>query len=219
MMGTNSIEASWFAELKGSVMNYCRNKLNGLKRKTVLTYKVPRRGDVWKSESNASIYPGRRITNEKMDISVSFFIDISSNMEGESNKNSFKAAYTIGESLKKSDNFARDRNVNKVLPEVWAFNTSLKKCDWGEIPDTDGERLDLDELLEIIKNESAHSLVNIVITDGEFVVDDRAADLINKLDGLFIYVTNKSDTNFGQLAQNIKDKVKYIKADANFTLE
>ena len=216
-MDTNSIEASWFAELKGSVMNYCRNKLNGLKRKTVITYKVPRRGDVWKSESNASIYPGRRMTNEKMDISVSFFIDISSDMEGESNKNSFEAAYTIGELLKKA--FIRDRNVNKVLPEVWAFNTSLKKCDWGEIPQTYGERLGLDELLENIKNESAHSLVNIVITDGEFLVDDKAADLINKLDGLFIYVTHNSNTNFGQLAQNIKDKVKYIKADTNFTLE
>ena len=81
----------------------------------------------------------------------------------------------------------------------------------------------LDEILNFINKNTKNMLINIIITDAGFNVNETEIKKFLKdgVDGLVIFITNAENTEVKKIANEneFKTKLIYILADANFNVE
>jgi hypothetical protein len=214
---TNKGKSSWRAKLETEINAFVKNKLRKFKQYEQ-TYKrirrgtgVPKMGDI--------IKPGKRVKDNKLDIRVGFYVDRSGSMSGCINQ-VWEALYRIGDGLVK--NFGRDKYVEDVSFDVFAFDNNLYKVKYGKKMPANGGTMSFEELMGYVEKHTKENLVNIILTDAGFSGVDltKVKDIISK-GNLFVFITNDAQDSTGikQLSEdkNITNLI-YIKADANFTI-
>ena len=94
---------------------------------------------------------------------------------------------------------------------------------FGQTTSASGGTMGLDQILEFINKNTKNVLINIIITDAGFAVNESEIKnfLKSGVDGLVIFITNAENTEVKKIANEpeFKTKLIYILADADFNVE
>ena len=199
------------------VNTYVKKKVFQKKREFKKTYSRVKRGSGF-IKQGMPIQPGKRIREEKLTINVAFYIDRSGSMDGEPINNVFNSAYTISEALKKS--FGKEKVVDEISFKMFAFDMAMHELKWGNRINASGGTMSFDSILEYIKNHTHEYLINIIITDAQFSINESEVDrFIKDIDGMVLFITNNENGTMKNLAKKHNTQLYYVLADHQFTVK
>lgn len=209
----------WNQQLNGYVKSYVKNKVFQKHREFKRTYQRVKRGSGF-VEYGQPLQRGKKIKDDKLIISVAFYVDRSGSMCGTID-NVFEAAYVIAEALKKQ--FSKEKVVGDIQFKMYTFDDSIEEIQWGKKVQARGGNMSMHQYLKEIEKLTGDYLINIFITDGEFNVDAKdVTDLLKKLGGCLIYVTNtpsECSTVMKRLSKTNATQLFYIDADKDFNIK
>ena len=211
----------WNQQLNGYVKSYVKNKVFQKHREFKRTYQRVKRGTGF-VEFGQPLQRGKKLKDDKLVISVAFYVDRSGSMTGTIDK-VFDAAYIIAEGLKKQ--FAKEKVVGDIAFKMFTFDDSIEEIKWGKKVQARGGNLSMHQYLKKIEELTGDYMINIFITDGEFNVDAKdVTDLLKKLGGCMIYVTNtpsECSTVMKKISKSNEyaTKLFYIDADKDFNIK
>lgn len=212
-------KGAWNKQMDLAINAYVKKNLDKKRRQFEQTYKRVKRGSGI-VKMGAPIIPGKRIKDDKMPINIAYYIDISGSMGGCIDK-VFEAAFKISEALKQR--FRKDKLVKSTDFRTFVFNDRMKEIKFGQTTHAWGSTMDFDEILEFISKNTKNVLINIIITDANFNVNEtEVKNFLNKgVDGLVIFITNCDNAQVKKIAHEneFKTKLIYILADANFNVD
>lgn len=212
--------SGWAQKLTSNIIQFTKNKVFQKRKEYKRTYQRMKRGSGF-VEFGQPIQKGKKLKDDKITISVAFYVDRSGSM-GATIDNVFKTAYTIGESLKKQ--FSKDKVVDKCEFRMFAFDDSIEEIPWGKKVNARGGNLSMEDYLKNIEDKTGNYLINVFITDGQFNIDEKTVkEFIQSLYGCFIYVSNMESQTTTVMKTLSKDhkfstKLYYIEADEYFSL-
>ena len=208
--------------MNSKILSYVKTKVFQKQRMFKKTYQRVKRGSGL-VQMGQPITPGKKIREEKLTINPVFYIDNSGSMEsGNAIDHVWDAVYIICEALKKQ--FSKEKVVDDVTFKFFAFERSFKEIPYGKRTSGGGGTFDFDELLEGILERSKDNLINIILTDGQFNVNEQETEkFLKELKGLLIYVTNMPNETGSRkvksVVENHKNQMNYIEADSSFTIK
>lgn len=216
---TRKGKGAWNKQMDVAVNAYVKKNLDKKRRQFEQTYKRVKRGSGI-VKMGAPIIPGKRIKDDKMPINIAYYIDRSGSMGGCITQ-VFEAAFKISEALKQR--FRKDKLVKSTDFRTFVFNDYMKEIKFGQTASAAGCTMSFDEILEFISKNTKTMLINIIITDADFSVDEAKVKEFLKtgVDGLVIFITNCENAQVKKIANEnaFKTKLIYILADANFNIE
>lgn len=216
---TRKGKGAWNKQMDVAVNAYVKKNLDKKRRQFEQTYKRVKRGSGI-VKMGAPIIPGKRIKDDKMPINIAYYIDRSGSMGGCITQ-VFEAAFKISEALKQR--FRKDKLVKSTDFRTFVFNDYMKEIKFGQTASAAGCTMSFDEILEFISKNTKTMLINIIITDADFPVDEAKVKEFLKtgVDGLVIFITNCENAQVKKIANEnaFKTKLIYILADANFNVE
>lgn len=210
---------AWDVDFKQIIDKYVSDCIQEKKREMRSTYMRPnrRQGQV---QAGDVIKKGRIPKKDKMDITMTFYIDISGSMYGGPVINAFKAAYAFSDFIKKKNQ--DEAIIGDFDYTYYAFNTKFYKITDRKIPTADGDNVDFNEILEYIETHSINDMINVIITDAQFNIGaQKCIECIKRTDGLFIVIANndKNAPEFERIKAALKEKFEFLKADESFTFK
>ncbi len=212
-------KGSWNKQMDLAINAYVKKNLDKKRRQFEQTYKRIKRGSGF-VKMGAPIIPGKRIKDNKMPINIAYYIDRSGSMGGCIDQ-VFEAAFKISEALKQR--FKKDKFVDSIDFRTFVFNDEMEEIKFGQKRGASGGTMSFDGILDFINKNTKNVLINIIITDADFDVNDTKVKKFLKegVDGLVIFVTNNANDNVKKIADEIdfKTKLVYILADANFNVD
>lgn len=209
---------SWNTTMNTAINAFVRKKIFQKKRRYKSSYKKLKRGTGIVKMGDI-LQPGRKKIEERMDISIAFYIDRSGSMGG-CIDDVFKACHTIADALKKR--FKQEKVIDKQVFKSWAFDMQMHELPWGKTIRADGGTMDFDKILDYINRHTKDFLINIIITDAEFSVPtQQVKDLLKSIEGMVIFVTNSKKDEVDAISKEteFKTKLVYVLADPNFTVK
>ena len=216
---TRKGKGAWNKQMDVAINAYVKKNLDKKRRQFEQTYKRVKRGSGI-VKMGAPIIPGKRIKDDKMPINIAYYIDRSGSMEA-CIDDVFKAAFKISEALKQR--FRKDKLVKSTDFRTFVFNTHMDEIKFGQTTYASGGTMGLDQILEFINKNTKNVLINIIITDAGFTVNEKEIKNFLKtgVDGLVIFITNIENAEVKKIADEpeFKTKLIYILADANFDVE
>ena len=163
------------------------------------------------------LQPGRRVKDDTMVINVAFYIDRSGSM-GSALDTVFDACYVICEALKKR--YRKEKVVEDIMFKVLAFDDNITEVKFGKKTSLGGGTMSMSELLKSIQHYSNNYLINVVITDGYFDINDsEVKKFIEDVNGIVVYIVNRDFPEMEKLAGQLKTKLFFIKADGEFKID
>ena len=210
----------WNQQLNSYVKSYVKNKVFQKHREFKRTYQRVKRGTGF-VEFGQPLQRGKKLKDDKLVISVAFYVDRSGSMTGTINQ-VFDAAYIIAEGLKKQ--FSKEKVVGDIAFKMFTFDDSIEEIKWGKKVQARGGNMSMHQYLKRIEELTGDYMINIFITDGEFNVDTKdVTDLLKKLAGCMIYVTNtpsECSTVMKKISKSNEyaTKLFYIDADKDFKI-
>lgn len=210
----------WNQQLNSYVKSYVKNKVFQKHREFKRTYQRVKRGTGF-VEFGQPLQRGKKLKDDKLVISVAFYVDRSGSMTGTINQ-VFDAAYIIAEGLKKQ--FSKEKVVGDIAFKMFTFDDSIEEIKWGKKVQARGGNMSMHQYLKHIEELTGDYMINIFITDGEFNVDTKdVTDLLKKLAGCMIYVTNtpsECSTVMKKISKSNEyaTKLFYIDADKDFKI-
>lgn len=216
---TRKGKGAWNKQMDVAINAYVKKNLDKKRRQFEQTYKRVKRGSGI-VKMGTPIIPGKRIKDDKMPINIAYYIDRSGSMEA-CIDDVFKAAFKISEAL--NQRFRKDKLVKSIDFRTFVFNTHMDEIKFGQTTYASGGTMGLDQILEFINKNTKNVLINIIITDAGFVVNEKEIKNFLKtgVDGLVIFITNAANEDVKKIADEpeFKTKLIYILADANFDVE
>ena len=216
---TRKGKGAWNKQMDVAINAYVKKNLDKKRRQFEQTYKRVKRGSGI-VKMGTPIIPGKRIKDDKMPINIAYYIDRSGSMEA-CIDDVFKAAFKISEALKQR--FRKDKLVKSIDFRTFVFNTYMNEIKFGQTTYASGGTMGLDQILEFINKNTKNVLINIIITDAGFTVNEKEIKdfLKTGVDGLVIFITNTENTEVKKIADEpeFKTKLIYILADAEFNVE
>lgn len=216
---TKKGKGAWNKQMDFAINAYVKKNLDKKRRQFEQTYKRVKRGSGI-VKMGAPIIPGKRIKDDKMPINIAYYIDRSGSMSGCINQ-VFEAAFKISEALKQR--FRKDKLVKSTDFRTFVFNDRMNEIKFGQTAYASGGTMDFDEILKFISKNTKNVLINIIITDAGFNVNETEVKnfLKKEVDGLVIFITNADNAQVKKIANEneFKTKLIYILADANFNVE
>ena len=216
---TKKGKGAWNKQMDVAINAYVKKNLDKKRRQFEQTYKRVKRGSGI-VKMGAPIIPGKRIKDDKMPINIAYYIDRSGSMEACIDK-VFEAAFKISEALKQR--FRKDKLVKSTDFRTFVFNTHMDEIKFGQTTSASGGTMGLDEILAFINKNTKNVLINIIITDAGFTVNENEIKNFLKtgVDGLVIFITNTENSEVKKIANepDFKTKLIYILADADFNVE
>ena len=216
---TRKGKGAWNKQMDVAINAYVKKNLDKKRRQFEQTYKRVKRGSGI-VKMGTPIIPGKRIKDDKMPINIAYYIDRSGSMEA-CIDDVFKAAFKISEAL--NQRFRKDKLVKSIDFRTFVFNTRMDEIKFGQTTYASGGTMGLDQILEFINKNTKNVLINIIITDAGFVVNEKEIKNFLKtgVDGLVIFITNTENTEVKKIADEpeFKTKLIYILADAEFNVE
>ena len=210
--------STWNKKLMMQTQAYIKNILFKKHREFKRTYQRPnRRAGIVKF--GEPIQRGKKVKDDKLIINAAFYIDRSGSMSG-CIDDVFKSAYSISESLKKL--FSRDKLVDNIEFKMYAWDDKMDEIEWGKKVNARGGTMDFDNLLKIIKEETNNYMINVIITDAGFQVNEANVEkFLKEIYGCIIFITNDPNSNVKDIAEKTENRTKlfYIQADANFSID
>ena len=217
----------WNKQLLLECDQYIHQKLRNQDRKFKRSFKKIRRGE--RAFTAQDFADGRTLKKGKVEMKdqigfdIALYIDVSGSMCGVVD-DVFDAAYNIVNTLKKT--YSHDKLVDgdAINLKSYVFTTSMREIPFGKKCKTAGGTYTFEELLDDIYKRNANAFLNIVITDGDFsgINKGKVEKILDKMDGLFVVVSNKPKGYFTDLVNHIKrtigPKLADIYADQNFTI-
>ena len=216
---TRKGKGAWNKQMDVAINAYVKKNLDKKRRQFEQTYKRVKRGSGI-VKMGTPIIPGKRIKDDKMPINIAYYIDRSGSMEA-CIDDVFKAAFKISEAL--NQRFRKDKLVKSIDFRTFVFNTYMNEIKFGQTTYASGGTMGLDQILEFINKNTKNVLINIIITDAGFIVNEKEIKdfLKTGVDGLVIFITNTENTEVKKIADEpeFKTKLIYILADAEFNVE
>ena len=216
---TRKGKGAWNKQMDVAINAYVKKNLDKKRRQFEQTYKRVKRGSGI-VKMGTPIIPGKRIKDDKMPINIAYYIDRSGSMEA-CIDDVFKAAFKISEAL--NQRFRKDKLVKSIDFRTFVFNTYMNEIKFGQTTYASGGTMGLDQILEFINKNTKNVLINIIITDAGFIVNEKEIKdfLKTGVDGLVIFITNAENTEVKKIADEpeFKTKLIYILADAEFNVE
>lgn len=216
---TRKGKGAWNKQMEVAINAYVKKNLDKKRRQFEQTYKRVKRGSGI-VKMGTPIIPGKRIKDDKMPINIAYYIDRSGSMEA-CIDDVFKAAFKISEAL--NQRFRKDKLVKSIDFRTFVFNTHMDEIKFGQKTYASGGTMGLDQILEFINKNTKNVLINIIITDAGFVVNEKEIKNFLKtgVDGLVIFITNAANEDVKKIADEpeFKTKLIYILADAEFNVE
>ena len=216
---TKKGKGAWNKQMDVAINAYVKKNLDKKRRQFEQTYKRVKRGSGI-VKMGAPIIPGKRIKDDKMPINIAYYIDRSGSMESSIDK-VFEAAFKISEALKQR--FRKDKLVKSTDFRTFVFNTHMDEIRFGQTTSASGGTMGLDQILAFINKNTKNVLINIIITDAGFTVNESEIKnfLKSGVDGLVIFITNTENSEVKKIANETEFKTKliYILADADFNVE
>ena len=216
---TKKGKGAWNKQMDVAINAYVKKNLDKKRRQFEQTYKRVKRGSGI-VKMGAPIIPGKRIKDDKMPINIAYYIDRSGSMEACIDK-VFEAAFKISEALKQR--FRKDKLVKSTDFRTFVFNTHMDEIRFGQTTSASGGTMGLDQILAFINKNTKNVLINIIITDAGFTVNESEIKnfLKSGVDGLVIFITNTENSEVKKIANETEFKTKliYILADADFNVE
>ena len=216
---TRKGKGAWNKQMDVAINAYVKKNLDKKRRQFEQTYKRVKRGSGI-VKMGTPIIPGKRIKDDKMPINIAYYIDRSGSMEACIDK-VFEAAFKISEAL--NQRFRKDKLVKSTDFRTFVFNTRMDEIKFGQKTYASGGTMGLDQILEFINKNTKNVLINIIITDAGFTVNEKEIKNFLKtgVDGLVIFITNAENTEVKKIADEpeFKTKLIYILADAEFNVE
>ena len=216
---TRKGKGAWNKQMDVAINAYVKKNLDKKRRQFEQTYKRVKRGSGI-VKMGTPIIPGKRIKDDKMPINIAYYIDRSGSMEA-CIDDVFKAAFKISEAL--NQRFRKDKLVKSIDFRTFVFNTHMDEIKFGQTTYASGGTMGLDQILEFINKNTKNVLINIIITDAGFTVNEKEIKNFLKtgVDGLVIFITNTENTEVKKIADEpeFKTKLIYILADAEFNVE
>ena len=216
---TRKGKGAWNKQMDVAINAYVKKNLDKKRRQFEQTYKRVKRGSGI-VKMGTPIIPGKRIKDDKMPINIAYYIDRSGSMEA-CIDDVFKAAIKISEAL--NQRFRKDKLVKSIDFRTFVFNTRMDEIKFGQTTYASGGTMGLDQILEFINKNTKNVLINIIITDAGFTVNEKEIKNFLKtgVDGLVIFITNDENTEVKKIADEpeFKTKLIYILADAEFNVE
>lgn len=210
----NGKVSGWNVDLEKVVKTYVKKKVVQKHRQYERTFKRPRRGRIVKF--GEPIKPDRRIKEDKMIINNAFYIDRSGSM-GSALENVFDAAYIICDAL--SGKYKKDKVVERLDFKMFAFDTSMDEIKYGNKCSLGGGTMPFHQILEFIKEHTNNFMINVIITDAQFEVNNaEIKKFIKEINGILIFVTNNKTPEIKKLSETYKQKLYYIEAPIDFKL-
>lgn len=209
---------SWNRTMDTAINAFVRKKIFQKKRRYKTSYKKLKRGTGIVKMGDV-LQPGKKKIEERMDISIAFYIDRSGSMGG-CIDDVFKACHTIADALKKR--FKQEKVIDKQVFKSWAFDMQMHELPWGKTIRADGGTMNFDEILDYINRHTKDFLINIIITDAEFSVPaQQVKELLKSIEGMVIFVTNSKKDEVEDISKEteFKTKLVYVLADPNFTVK
>ena len=206
----------WNVELDQRINKFVKQKIFQKKRQYQQTYSRVKRGTGY-VKMGEPLQPGRRVKDDTMVINVAFYIDRSGSM-GSALDTVFDAAYVICDALKKK--YRKDKVVNNnIIFKILAFDDDIDEIKFGNKTTLGGGTMSMSELLEGIKEYSNNYLINVVITDGYFNINDsEVKKFIEDVNGIVVYIVNRDFPEMEKLAKQLNTKLFFIKADSAFKI-
>ena len=208
---------AWDVELNNIINAYVADCVQERKREMKHTYQrhnrrqgVVHEGDVIKK----GVLPKK----DKMDITLTYYIDKSGSMGGGKLENAFRASYAFSKSIMKNNE--NESIIDDFDFTYYAFDRHFYKIENGKIPNANNDNVDFNEILEYIEKNSISDMINVIITDAQFPINPRKCiEAIKKTAGMFIVVANSSynQSDFEEIEKALKEKFKFLLADTDFT--
>lgn len=206
----------WNVELDQRINKFVKQKVFQKKRQWQSTYSRVKRGTGY-VKMGEPLQPGRRVKDDTMVINVAFYIDRSVSM-GSALDTVFDACYVICEALKKR--YRKEKVVEDIMFKVLAFDDNITEVKFGKKTSLGGGTMSMSELLKSIQHYSNNYLINVVITDGYFDINDsEVKKFIEDVNGIVVYIVNRDFPEMEKLANQLKTKLFFIRADGNFKIK
>ena len=206
----------WNVELDQRINKFVKQKVFQKKRQYQQTYSRVKRGTGY-VKMGEPLQPGRRVKDDTMIINVAFYIDRSGSMSS-SLDTVFNASYEICEALKKK--YRKEKVVEDIMFKILAFDDRISEVKYGNKTTPGGGTMSMSQLMKSIKQYSNDYLINVVITDGYFEINDsEVKKFINDVNGIVVYIVNRDFPEMEKLANQLKTKLFFIRADGNFKIK
>ena len=208
---------AWDAELNMLIETYISDCIQERKREVKYTYqRHNRRQGIVKPGD--PIKKGTLPKKDKMDITLTYYIDKSGSMSGGKLENAFKASHLFSKALLKNNE--DEAIINDFNFTYYAFDEHFHEMKQNQIPRPSNGNVDFNEILEYIHEHSLNDMINIIITDAQFPINPKKCiEAIKQTQGLFIVVANSSynQVDFEEIEKTLKGKFKFLLADNDFT--
>ena len=206
----------WNVELDQRINKFVKQKVFQKKRQWESTYSRVKRGTGY-VKMGEPLQPGRRIKDDTMVINVAFYIDRSGSM-GSALNTVFDATYVICDALKKR--YRKEKVVDDIIFKILAFDDGIDEIKFGNKTSLGGGTMSMSELLKEIQNHTNNYLINVVITDGFFTINDsQVKKFIEDVNGIVVYIVNRDFPEMEKLANQLNTKLFFIKADGEFKID
>lgn len=212
-----SNKPAWNAQLNTAIQVFIKKTVNKKRQEYEETYSRVKRGSGF-VEFGKPLKPGRRVKQNGIPINTSFYLDISSSMSGCIN-NVFSACFSIAEGIKKR--FKGEKLIESLMFSSHVFNDNAEEITFGKRCNVSGGTMPFHKLLKYINSHKEHTLINIIITDAEFEVNNSEIKrFLDETAGVVIFITNHDNPDVKKIANETKYRVKlvYILADSNFNI-
>ena len=205
----------WNVELDQRINKFVKQKVFQKKRQYQQTYSRIKRGTGY-VKMGEPLQPGRRVKDDTMIINVAFYIDRSGSM-GSALNTVFDAAYVICDALKKR--YRKEKVVDDIIFKILAFDDDIDEIKFGNKTTLGGGTMSMSDLLKSIKRYTNNYLINVVITDGYFNINDsEVKKFIEDVNGIVVYIVNRDFPEMEKLAKQLNTKLFFIKADSAFKI-
>lgn len=209
---------SWDIALNQIINEYVEDMIDDKEAEMEETYMRPnrRQGEIHYGED--FLKPGEQVKEDKLDITMTYYIDKSGSMSGGKLENAFKAAKLFADCVMKNNE--DESVVGDFEYKYYAFDESFHECKPNQIPRASSGNVDFNEILEYIHKHSLNDMINVIITDAQFPINPRKCiEAISKTQGLFIVVANNASnqSDFEEIEKALDGKFHFLLADEDFT--
>ena len=213
-------KAKWDIDFKKLVDVYVRNQINRKKREMEPTYSRPNRRAGY-VEYGKPIKKGQKVKEDKLNISMTFYIDKSGSMSGTDLENATTLAYGISDAVEKNHKHEK-KYIEKFDFKFFTFNEDVQPIKKNQKVQSAGGNMSFEELLNVIKKHSIDDMINVIITDAGFPVNvSSTTKFIDSMGGLFIFVTNMDQcmSDYKEVEKKVaQHNFKHILASRHFEL-
>ena len=208
--------AAWNKALDKKMNTFIQQRIIDKEREVEQTYHRLKRG-TRPVRMGDILRPGTQIKEDKLNITVAFYVDRSGSMDGRIDQ-VFSLAYQISDKIQR--NYSHEKVVGDIGFKYYAFDDYMKEIKRGQKAPANGGTMSLQNLLGYVEKQTKEYLINIILTDAEFSIDRSAVvKLVKSMDGMFFLIANQPKPECEDIEKQLKGQFVFLQANDEFQLD